>query len=150
MMFHEELIYLDYKCETQGQLYQEIAKKIEKLGYVKSSYLENLLDREERFPTAIQTEVCGVAIPHTDSEHILRPGIAVVRLSKSCEFKEMVTSNKVNVRLLFFLLVKDKENQVAVLSELMENFSNKKFLEALLEASTEKEVLACVNKNEEE
>ncbi|MDF0480654.1 PTS sugar transporter subunit IIA [Vagococcus sp. PNs007] len=149
-MFQEELIFLDINCESQEQLYSEIANKLEASGYVKPSYLENIIDREEKFPTAIQTEVCGVAIPHTDSEHILKHGIAIVRLSNSCNFKEMVTLNNVKVKLLFFLLVKDKEKQVTVLSRLMGNFSNRYFLNQLLEAQTASEVLLCVNKEGEE
>ena len=35
--------------------------------------------REEVYPTGLATASCGIALPHADAEHIIRPFIALVR-----------------------------------------------------------------------
>jgi PTS system galactitol-specific IIA component len=144
-MFRSETITLDVTAASQDDLFRLIAEKLQGLGYVNSGYLEALTNREAIFPTGINTLVCGLAIPHTESDYIKKQGIAFVRLNETIRFKEMISNDPVDVKLLFFLLVKNKSEQVKFLSDLMGKFSDDTFLTALLVGKDESEILETLN-----
>lgn len=37
-MLHPELIFLDLAAESEAQLFEQVGKRLQKLGYVKESY----------------------------------------------------------------------------------------------------------------
>ena len=144
-MFSSETIELDVMTASQDDLFRLIAEKLQGLGYVNSDYLEALTKRESVFPTGINTPVCSLAIPHTESDYIEKQGIAFVRLKETIRFKEMVSNDPVDVKMLFFLLVKNKAEQVKFLSDLMGKFSDDAFLTALLVGKDESAILETLN-----
>ncbi|MBM6614934.1 PTS sugar transporter subunit IIA [Desemzia sp. RIT804] len=144
-MFSEELIYINESYLSQENLFDQISKDLLEKGYVHDTYQEALKQREINYPTALQTEVCGIAIPHTEADHIKKQAIAVVKLENPILFKEMVGDADVPVKLLFFLLVKEKESQVQVLSNLMSLFSNNHFVNVLLESESESQMLETIS-----
>ena len=144
-MFSEELIYLNESYHSQNDLFNRISKDLFEKGYVHDSYQEALKQREIKYPTGLQTEVCGIAIPHTEAMHIKKQAIAVVKLDEAILFKEMVGDADVSIKLLFFLLVKEKESQVQVLSNLMSLFSNNQFINDLLQSESKIQILETIN-----
>lgn len=144
-MFSEDLIYLNESYHSQDDLFNQISKDLFEMGYVYDSYQEALKQRETKYPTGLQTEVCGIAIPHTEAIHIKKQAIAVVKLAEPITFKEMVGDADVSIKLLFFLLVKEKESQVQVLSNLMSLFSNNQFINTLLQSESKIQLLQTIN-----
>lgn len=130
-MINQDIIFLDRNFKDSTELLSSIADELLFKGYVKESFKEGIMKREEVYPTAIQAENYCLAIPHTDSEHIEKPGIAFVRMNEGCDFKEMCTNEDVKVNMAFVLLVKDKEKQVPLLTKLMGLFSKNDILEKL-------------------
>lgn len=55
-------------------------------GYAKQSYVKALQTRERSFSTGIGIGSIGVAIPHTDPQHVRRPGIAIGTLRRPVDF----------------------------------------------------------------
>ncbi len=149
-MVDKALIYLDVPFSSQRELFSFAAADFEKQGYVNKDYLQALLEREEAFPTGMRTAVCGLAIPHVDSQYVLKPGIAFIRVKEPVAFKEMCTNQDVEVKLLFMLLVKDKSKQVSMLSSLMGCFSDAKMLEAFMNAQNKEEVYELLESVTEE
>lgn len=144
-MFSEDLIYINESYSSQDDLFNQISKDFLEKGYVYDSYQQALKQREITYPTGLQTAVCGIAIPHTEAIHIKKQAIAVVRLEEPVIFKEMVGDTNVSVKLLFFLLVKEKESQVQVLSNLMGLFSNNHFINTLLNSKNKAQILKTIN-----
>lgn len=144
-MFSEELVYINESYLSQEDLFDRISKDLLEKGYVHDTYQEALKQREISYPTALQTEVCGIAIPHTEANHIKKQAIAVVKLEDPILFKEMVGDANVPVKLLFFLLVKEKHSQVQVLSNLMSLFSNNHFVNSLLESKSKSQLIENVS-----
>ena len=130
-MLNKDLIFLDEKYKSSNKFLSYIADELVKKGYVKETFKESILKREEEYPTAIGTKKYNLAIPHTDSQHVNKPGIAFVRFSERCHFKQMCTNNDIDVDMAFVLLVTKKEEQVVLLSKLMGIFSQEDFLEIL-------------------
>ncbi|CAM2868085.1 PTS sugar transporter subunit IIA [Erysipelothrix tonsillarum] len=145
-MFNEDLIFLDLKVSSQDELFNVMNHHLLELGYVNEAYLDALKEREATYPTGLAAPVCSVAIPHVDSRYIHKPGIAFVRVAQPIAYKEMVSDNDLEVKLFFFLLVKNKDEQVQILSKLMGTFADDDFLNQLLQGKTNKEILDILAK----
>ncbi|WP_440897899.1 PTS sugar transporter subunit IIA [Amphibacillus sp. Q70] len=133
-LFSSKLMKLNDPAQNRKELFEEVAQELELLGYVKNSYLEALIKREHNFPTGLKTYYCNIAIPHTETIHVKKPFIYLVKLQDELDFQNMGNSNeKLKVKLIFFLGITDPKNQTVLLSTLMELFQTKDFSQAILE-----------------
>jgi len=147
VLLHEELILLNYEAESKEELLQKLSKILKEKGYVKDSFTQGVLQREIIYPTGLNTNGVKVAIPHTDSIHVLKPAILVALLKKSVCFKEMGNGiNDVEAKLIFMLAVKDPNLQVETLSKLMSILSDKDKLLSIYKSATTKEVIDKLSK----
>lgn len=141
----EDLIFLNKKFEKRNELLEFVSKELCSKGYVKESFENAIKNREEVFPTGLDTGDIQVAIPHTDSEYVNKTAISILTLSKKVEFSEMSDkSNSVNAEIVFVLAVNDPKNQVSVLSRLMGILSNKELLLRIKNATDKNQVLKIV------
>lgn len=144
-MFFRELAQLDLPIHNQTELFQKMAKMLYEKGFVKDTYLESLLAREKKYPTALPVEPYPVAIPHTDTEHIIRPFIAPVRLKEPVEWREMANNDAVHqVRFIFMLGFLKSDEHVELLQALVENFQDEGLMEKLAAARNADEYFAAV------
>ena len=74
---------------TREEALAELAKMLMANNYVHASFAQAVLHRENEFPTGLPTNPVGVAIPHTDIEHVISPAIAVSILANPVQFNEM-------------------------------------------------------------
>lgn len=144
-MLQNDIVFLGEKSENSSAFLSSISDKLVELGYVKGSFKEAILAREEKFPTAIATEKYNLAIPHTDSEHVIKPGVAFVKFDSPCRFKEMCTDTDIDVNMAFVLLVTEKEEQVSLLSKLMGLFSENELLESLYSEESMAKIVDVLN-----
>lgn len=145
-MLFRELVQLDMDAADQTQVFEHMADILCKHGFVKSTYLESLKEREEKYPTALPVEPYPVAIPHTNMEHILQPFIAPIRLRKSIEWREMANNDAIHhVKFIFMLGFLKSEMHVELLQLLVENFQNKELMEKLERAATADEYFQLIS-----
>ncbi len=97
---------------------------------VYESHASALIDRENLYPTGIMTSI-GVAIPHAEIEHTKNSGIIIARLEKPVLFKEMVTKEKIEVEVLFMLLVKETKDHMQLLEKVVTFIQSSEYLEIL-------------------
>lgn len=141
-LFSEELIFFDYEAESYEELFKSIGKELIDLGYVKDSWPDAVLEREQEYPTGLPTEGIKIALPHTYPEHCIKPGIAVVKLRKPVMFREMGSDDgKVDAQLIFFIIGNEPAKHLKVLNQLMELFGDKDNLEALWEEARDKSTM---------
>lgn len=139
---NEELMVFDAEAQDKEWILKELANKMFENEYVKASYYQGVLDRENIFPTGLLLGDYNVAIPHTESEHVLKNGIAVARLKHPVIFKYMADpSVEVQVDLIFMLAIFDPRKQVPVLSALMKILSVQGNVSDLVAARDSKEFL---------
>ncbi len=128
-MITEELILINEKANTPKELFLNVAEILEKKNIVKSSFYKAILNRENRFPTGINTKPINVAIPHADPEHVNKAALVIVKTKNSIPFNQMDNKDsKVNVEIVFFLIIDKKEKQSKFLSKLITAIQNKDFL----------------------
>lgn len=90
------------------------------------------------FPTGLPLESMGVAIPHTDPEHVIEATIAVATLARPVPFKMMGNDAKsVATHIVFMLAIKDPSKQITFLEKLMQLFQDEERMKQLLVASKE-------------
>lgn len=110
-------------------------------GIVHESFAQAVLERENQFPTGLNLAKGGVAIPHTDPEHVIDDKILVLRLNDAIEFNHMVApDNKVNTNLIIMIVIKHREKQTQVLSSIMELMQNDNNMDVLLNKGKEQVV----------
>ncbi len=73
------LVAMDKVLADKFEVIQYAAALLQNAGYVTQDYWKDVVHRENASPTALQY---GVAIPHGAQKHILRSGIAVIRLKQ--------------------------------------------------------------------
>ncbi|MGM0603201.1 MAG: PTS sugar transporter subunit IIA [Bacillota bacterium] len=147
-MVEKDLILINDQSKTQEELFKKVSEILMKKNIVKESYYNALLERESIFPTGINTEPINVAIPHTDNKHIKRASLMIVKMDNPITFKQMDDkNNEVNVEVIFFLLIDEKEKQSKFLSKLIMAFQNSSFLKSIKNSENKDEILNLVKEN---
>ncbi|GCF93948.1 PTS fructose transporter subunit IIA [Enterococcus florum] len=147
-LFDERLVFLEPDISSKEELFCWFSDYMDKAGYVKETYLENITKREKNFPTGLQTATVGVAIPHTDPENLNKPFIAVIRPNQGIEFEPMgIAEGKISAKLIFMLGVLKDGQQVIALQNLMGLLCNDKAVTDLLKANDAKEIIAIIEEN---
>lgn len=120
IVLNKDLILLNMKASNRFELLEKVADNLHQMGYVKNTYKEAVINREKIFATGLPTLVGGVAIPHTDIQHVNIPAISIARLLKPVNFVIMGDdTNTVPVNLIFMLAMKEEHAQLELLQRLM-------------------------------
>lgn len=147
-LFTVDMVSLNLQAASNTEVLAKLVERLYQRGYVKESYLSALLERENKFPTGLATIPFPVAIPHTDSEHVIQPCIAIAKLAQPVPFQEMANeTNYVQARFVFLLVLNDGNKQVELLSALMKIFCDVSMMERLEEADSAQAILQVVHSN---
>lgn len=137
-----QLVELQAEHESSEDVIRHLFEKLHSLHYVKESYLEAVLEREKEYPTGLPLTKTGVAIPHTDSEHVLKPTIAISVLNKPVTFSVMGSPDtKIDVEIVLMLAISDPQKQILMLQRLMAIFQDEQAMEVIKSAQREEEVV---------
>jgi galactitol PTS system EIIA component len=148
LTINEHNILIDIEAKNKEEVLSIMAKNLMDHGYVKESFLNAIIKREEKFPTGLPTGGVKVAIPHTDVEHINNKTISVGLLKQPVEFSMMGGSDEtVQVKLVFMLAMDEAHSQIELLQSLMAILQNKETLEVLV-SQKNKETIANILNNE--
>ncbi len=140
-LLKEELIVINMKAKDSNEAIGKLAQVLYKNAFVKESYIKAVQDREKNFPTGLPTEGVGVAIPHTDVEHVNTPAMAIAVLEEPVTFKMMgMIEEKVKVQILFMLAIKESKTQIKLLQRLMNVFEDREILEKIHKSTTPGEI----------
>ena len=145
-LINADIIMLNLENVDKTKVLTVMANRLIDKGYVKESYLPAVLNREEEYPTGLPTNGVGVAIPHADTKHVSKPGIAVATLKDPVKFNVMGNpEQEIDVKLLFMLAIKEPEVQVNILKKLVSIFQAKELLIKLISINCEKELVDILN-----
>ncbi|MBF7097478.1 PTS sugar transporter subunit IIA [Alkalibacter mobilis] len=137
-VFHDVLLLK--KLSTKEEVIKRISDHLKSKGYINEQYYQATLDREELFPTGLQTESIGIAIPHSDAVNVNHPAIVMAILDRPVEFADMSNkSNKVDVGVVFFMALKGEDNQINYLRNIADFCKQKSNVEILYNVKDEEE-----------
>ena len=115
-LFAPDAVFTSDKTSKEEVL-KEVYGKLLKAGYVKGNFLSHIIEREEHYPTGIDTspiskELPNVAIPHTEGEFVNARLIVPIALKHPIKFQNMIAPDE-------SLEVNDPEGQANVLAQIM-------------------------------
>ncbi|MEW9672099.1 PTS sugar transporter subunit IIA [Ammoniphilus sp. 3BR4] len=143
----ENLIFIDVDREEKEDVIGILAGRLEEHGYVKETFLNAILSREQVYPTGLPLQKYGVAIPHTDAVHVNEPAMAVAVLTKPIQFQMMGSQETdVSVDMVFLLAIKEPSEQISMLESLMNMFQNEEVMDSLRHASSSSEAKIIIER----
>ncbi|AFT81437.1 PTS sugar transporter subunit IIA [Leuconostoc carnosum] len=143
-MLDDKVIVLDSEAQNRTEALKLLAKKFVDHKIVQTSFIEAVLKREESFPTGLATEIIGVAIPHTDVQHVIRSQIGVMRLKSPVNFFQMGDGKDVPVKIIFMLALTKPHEQLEMLQKLIGLIQNKKLLIKILNTNSIENVISIL------
>jgi PTS system galactitol-specific IIA component len=137
-----EAVSLGLDAEDASEVIHTIGGKLLDAGYVRETFTDAVLERERTIPTGLPLGGRhNAAIPHTDVEHVIRPGIGMATLLRPVGFKNMVSPEEtVEVRLVFVLALEQPKSQIEMLQEVAQVLQKPDVVNALVEAKNFTEV----------
>lgn len=152
-MIWEELdksvIVPDLEAKTWEDVMKNLGQKLIDAGYSKESYIDALIAREKDFPTGLDIDGLGVAIPHTDVSHVNKAGIAIGVLKEPVTFIQMGTDDEeVGVKLIFMLAVTDPNDHIDELQRIIEIIQDKGVLEKLFTVTDKETIIEVIREKE--
>ena len=143
--FNEKLVELGIQAEVKETAIKILSDKLLAEGFVKDSFYENVLKREEVFPTGLPT-IIPMAICHTESEHVNSSAIAFGTVTSPVAFQEMGTPERtVMAEMLFVIALKNPKDQVPWLQKMMTVFKDEEILSTLRNATDVPEIVRYLN-----
>lgn len=140
-MLRKDLIRLDLNAANSEEAIRILAEDFVKVGVVKPSFVNAVLEREKRSPTALPAIAFDIAIPHTVSEHVITPAMNVAILRHPVAFQQMGNPEiTLHPQVLFMLAISDPKDQLTLLRRIMKMLQNKELLNQVRYAKTSDEI----------
>lgn len=141
------LIFINKDMDTSESLFNHIYQKTFAKSLVRDDFGQRIMKREEEFPTGIQLEHIGVAIPHTDAECIYKEFVAIYINKPSIPFASMEDPNQlVQADVVFVLGLNQPHAQLEMLQKLIQLIQNDKKMSDLFKAKNNQDVYDILSK----
>ena len=145
----ENLIFLNLKAEDNKEVLQIMGDAMIREEYGDQGFTEALLKREKDYPTGLDVDGIGVAIPHTDAEHVKKEGISIAVLDRPVEFDAMGEENcQIPVKIVIMFTVAGKNKHIDRLLQVLDMIKDEEILQGLLDAKNKKEIRTVIQKRE--
>lgn len=140
-----ELIAYGVDAADSEDAIRQAAALLEKGGYVKSSYVGAVLEREKVYPTGLHLDGIDIAMPHTMPEHVNKAALCIVKLNKPVRFQHMAEPEvDVDASMLFMMAIQDPKEQISNLRTVMRMFTNQDAVSAFVRAASCEELVTAV------
>jgi PTS system galactitol-specific IIA component len=141
-MLSIDCILMDVAAKSDTEVISILADKLFEKGMVKPSFKSALLEREKNFPTGLPAQGIGIAIPHADSVHILKPSFAIAKLKNAVQFFKMggEPNETVNVSIVILMGIVDDKAQVPTIVKILDMFSDEVVVKRIQQMKTSQEL----------
>ena len=145
----ESLIFTNLEAKTYEDVMRAVGQKVTAEGFAKESYVDALISREKDFPTGLDIDGFGVAIPHTDVSHVNKAATAIAILKNPVTFVQMGTDDDyVDAKVVFVLAVDDPKGHLEQLQRIISIIQDKNVLEKLTQANEASEIINVIKEKE--
>lgn len=143
-LLSESLINFDLKGFTKDDVLDEMIEMVYHSGKIKNrlEFKEDILDRERVSSTGIGE---GIAIPHTKSNNIIAPGIAIGISKKGVNYESF---DDQLVKIIFMIFTPDSNTHLDLISKLSSFLMDNNFVNNIMDANNFNEVVDIINTKE--
>lgn len=146
-----ERILLGIPAVDQKDVFERIGGTLIREGFCKDSFVDALILREAEHPTGLDMGGFGIAIPHTDTSHVNKDGLAIGVLKTAVPFMTMGTDDEyVDVRVVFTLALTDTNVHLDKMQTLLRVLQDTSVLERIRDAKTAEEIINTIRQKENE
>lgn len=146
--FNEEITLFQQEADSAAEALKSLAEVFQEKNLVTTDFYQNIIKREEAFPTGLDVNGIGVALPHTDSEYVHRSQVGFLSLKEPVKFFQMGTTDQpVEVKILFMLALKEPHQQLTMLQNLIEMFQKEDVLQQLLAVDQTADYLSIIHES---
>ena len=140
-MLRKDLIRLNFEAADSEEAIRTLAQDFVDAGVVKPTFVEAVLEREQRSPTALPAVAYDIAIPHTVSEHVITPAMNVAVLKHPVAFQQMGSPEiTLHPQVLFMLAISAPKDQLTLLRRIMKMLQDRELLEKVRSAGSTDEI----------
>lgn len=124
-LFRKDAVFVTDKTD-RNEIFKDVYQKLLDMGLVKGDFIDNIIEREEKYPTGILTrplsrELPNVAIPHTEGKFVNARLIVPIALKNPVTFNNMVNpTEELQVKFLFMILNDDPDMHANILARIMD------------------------------
>lgn len=142
-------IALHYEANDSKEVITHLGTLLFDAGYVRETFVDAALDRESRLPTGLPLSGdVNAAIPHTEVEHVLKPGLAMATLSAPVTFQNMVSPQEaVPCQLVFVMALDQPKAQIEMLQEIAGILQNPTVINSLISANSFEDIQDTFSKD---
>ncbi|MEF9919721.1 MAG: PTS sugar transporter subunit IIA [Erysipelotrichaceae bacterium] len=145
---NEQLIFPKLDVKSKEEVFEIVGQRFIDLGLCKSDYVLALKERENSFSTGLQIEHIGVAIPHTDPEHVIKEAISIATMKQPVTFYHMGTEDvEVQAQVIMMLAIPGKHH-MEVLQSVILFIQDVDVIEKLLKATDSKAIIEIIKEKE--
>jgi PTS system galactitol-specific IIA component len=140
-LLNEANIFVELEVDNFEKLIQEISIPLVESNDVTNEFPQQVILREQDFPTGLPTEPIGVAIPHTDAKYVNNNRVTIATLKKPIQMEIMggMDEGKIDVQIIFLLALGQSNKQLNILKKLMKVLPQKELL-AKIKKGTKEEI----------
>lgn len=141
-IFDPNAVCLHIDAKDAKEVIVHLGDLLYRAGYVRESFADAALEREKQLPTGLPLSgKFNAAIPHTDIQHVIRPGLGMATLSKPVVFMNMISpEDPVEVQLVFILALDQPKSQIEMLQQIAGVLQNPLVVEALMASESFEQV----------
>ncbi|MBO0451851.1 MULTISPECIES: PTS sugar transporter subunit IIA [Enterococcus] len=140
-MLNQDFVYFDEEYKSARDLLSQIAKDLYKKGYVKETYEQSIISREEKYPTGLKLAGLNIAICHTEPKDAVKNTLFLVKPAQPVFFKNAETLEILPVDLVIGLVFSDGKIHLKNLSFLAQLFTNQQFIQEIKQAASKRELI---------
>jgi len=144
----ESLILVNEEIETKEKIIKKLGALLFEQGFVKDSFTQAVLDREVVYPTGLKARVTGVAVPHTDTEHVKKSAVAIATLKNPIIFNGMgAPKTEVSVFIVMMLAIHDQKLVIDILRKVILIIEKDEVLKEILAANEPQTIKEIMQKH---
>lgn len=145
----DELIFLNLQVSDNKEALEIMGNAMLREGYVLDDFPDAVWEREKDYPTGLDIDGIGVAIPHTEAHHVKKEGIALAVLKEPVEFDAMGEENcRIPVKIIIMFTVAGKEKHLDRLLQIISLIQKEDLLKNIIMAKDKKQLIEVMQQGE--
>lgn len=129
-VFNVNNILFDHESKTQEDAFKFLADNVNRLGYSNAadSFFAGLVNREKESTTGFKN---GIAIPHSNDDSVLKPGLFVVKFDNAIEWNAL-DKKPVTVAISLSIPKDGSKEHLRLLSKIARKLMDEEFTNTIL------------------